>query len=83
MEIRQVLREFIISTAPDEILEGIDDDYDLLDSGVMDSLLLMSVVTYLEEQHQVEFGVNDILPEHFRSINALSEFMNNRLTSNS
>ena len=50
------------------------DDFDLIESGTIDSLFMMSLVTYLEQQHQVVFGMNDMVPKHFRSINSLSDF---------
>ena len=80
MEIQKALHNYIINErfagrAP----EKFDDDYDLIDSGTIDSLFVMGLITYLEQQYQFEFGLNDIVPEHFRSINTLSAFVNRQL----
>ncbi len=79
MKIQEALHTYIISErfagrAP----EKFDDDYDLIDSGTIDSLFVMGLITYLEQQYQVEFGMNDLVPRHFRSVNALSEFVKNK-----
>lgn len=79
MKIQQSLHNYIISErfagrAP----EKFDDDYDLIDSGTIDSLFVIGLITYLEQQYQVEFGMNDMVPRHFRSVNALAEFVQHK-----
>lgn len=80
MNIEQTLHDYIvqerfIGRAP----EDFDNDFDLIDSGVVDSLAMLNLITYLEEHYQIEFGGNDIVPEHFASVNALSEFVRGKL----
>lgn len=82
MELHEALRGYIIN----ELFKGklpkdFDDTYDLIDSGFMDSLSMMGLITYLEKQHQVEFGMNEIVPENLKSINALSVFIENKTSS--
>jgi acyl carrier protein len=75
MAIQDALRNYIINEGLDgQIPEGFNDDYDLIDNGIIDSLFMMNLVTYLEQQHQVQFGMNDMVPKHFKSINALAAF---------
>ena len=82
MDIHDDLRRYIINEAlKGTDPEGFDDDYDLIESGIMDSLFMMNLITYLGQQHQVEFGMNDMVPKNFKSINALSEFSRNKLAS--
>lgn len=73
MNLPQTLREYILN----EYLkgrppEGFDDDYNLIDDGIMDSLAIINTVAYLEKQYGIEFDDGDLVPEHFMSINALS-----------
>jgi methoxymalonate biosynthesis acyl carrier protein len=76
MNIQDALRNYIINEGlNNQIPEGFDNDYDLIDTGIMDSLFMMNLVTYLEQQHQVEFGMNDMVPKHFKSINTLAAFV--------
>jgi acyl carrier protein len=76
MSLKQELREHIIKQyLKGQIPEGFDDDYNLIDDGILDSLAIINLVDYLEKQYQIEFGDNDIVPEHFSSVNALAEFV--------
>jgi len=82
MEIQDALRNYIINEGFNgQLPDGFDDNYDLIESGTIDSLFMMNLVTYLEQQHQVEFGMNDMVPKHFKSINALSAFVRQKLYS--
>jgi len=81
MEIQTALRSYIV----DEVLagnppEGFDDDYELIETGIIDSLSTMNLVIYLEQKHAVVFGINEIIPRHFRSIRALSTFAQSKQT---
>lgn len=58
-----------------------DDDYDLIESGVMDSLLMMNLITYISRRYSVEFELNDLVPKNFSSISSLSSFLQSRLPS--
>ncbi len=85
MNIHNTIRNYIL----DQYLKGqepeyFDDDYNLIDDGIIDSLAIFNTVTYLEKQYDITFGEGDIIPEHFMSINALSAFVlkkQNELTS--
>ena len=55
------------------------DDYDLIETGVMDSLLMMDLITYVSRQYSVDFGPNDLVPKNFNSVSALCQFLEARL----
>ncbi len=76
MNLQQTLREHIINQyLKGQIPTGFDDDYNLIDDGILDSLAIINLVDWVEKNHQIEFGDNDIVPEHFTSVNALAEFV--------
>lgn len=54
------------------------DDFDLIESGTIDSLFLVRLITYLEQEFPVQFRMNDFVPKNFKSVNALSELMKTR-----
>jgi acyl carrier protein len=54
---------------------GFDDTTDLVTEGVMDSLAIMSLLTYLEGAHGAKIEVGDIIPENFSSVNAIAAFL--------
>ena len=76
MNLPQALREYILNQyLKGQAPEGFDDDYNLIDAGIMDSLAIINTVAYLEKQYGIEFDDGDLVPEHFMSINALSAFV--------
>jgi len=80
MKIEDALRTYIINDRFDgQAPTTFDNNFDLIDSGTIDSLFIMDLITYLNQQYQIEFGANDIVPRHFRSVNALSEFVRSQV----
>lgn len=76
MKLQQSLRNYILDQClKGHVPEGFDDDFKLIDAGVMDSLTIINTVTYLETQYDITFDDGDIVPEHFMSINALVTFV--------
>jgi len=76
MDIPQDLREYLLQKyLKGQPPEGFDDDYNLIDDGLIDSLGMLNLVNYMEKHYQIEFGDHDIVPEHFVSINAMLGFI--------
>lgn len=79
MEIQEAIHNYIIiERFAGQVPQNFDDEYDLIDSGTIDSLFVMGLITYLEQQYKIEFGMNDMVPRHFRSVKALSEFVRSK-----
>lgn len=64
-------REFMTGTAP----EAIPLDYDLLESGVVDSLGLLKIVSYIEETLQISIEPEAMLPDNFRSLASMLDLL--------
>ena len=68
-EIKQTIREFIVSTClPGESPENLRDDTPLLSSGILDSLATVTLVSFLETRFSIELNVYDTSIEHFDKI---------------
>ena len=71
-EIREhILSHYLKGQAP----EGFDENYPLIDEGILDSLALMKLIAWLEKRFSIEFGDHDIVPGHFGSVHALAGFI--------
>jgi len=57
----------------------ISDDTDLLKSGILDSLSLMKLVVFIEEQFGIVVGETELIPNNFVSVNAISQFVSAKL----
>jgi acyl carrier protein len=51
---------------------------DLLEGGLLDSILVMDLVSSVEKQFAVTIGCGDISPRNFRSIRALAALVESR-----
>jgi acyl carrier protein len=79
MDIERATERFLI----DEILFGsrtsIDPDESLVTSGILDSLALLRLVTYLETQFGVTFEDGEVIPNHFETIHAIKTLVESKL----
>ena len=76
MNLLQVLREHIINQyLKGKEPEGFNDDYNLIDEGILDSLAIMNLIAWLEKHFSIEFDEGDIVLENFSSVNALLGFV--------
>lgn len=60
---------------PDFPLQEIDGDLSLVESGLIDSLALLQIITYLEQTYGIDFREKGIDPGELRSVNAILEFI--------
>jgi acyl carrier protein len=60
---------------------NIDGDIALVREGVIDSIELMQVVTFLEEHFEIEVAETEILPANFRSLNTMAAFIDGKLAN--
>ena len=64
---RYIAEEFL----PDTPAEAIPDDLNLIESGVVDSLGLLKIVAFLEEDLRLSIAPEAVLPENLSSIEAI------------
>ncbi|WP_432094678.1 phosphopantetheine-binding protein [Streptomyces sp. bgisy100] len=67
---RFLIDEYALDITPDELA----DDYDLLASGVIDSLGLLTLVSWLESTFGLDMDTLDIAPDNFRTVAAIDAF---------
>jgi acyl carrier protein len=59
--IRETVRGFILNNfLPGEDASNLTDSTELKESGILDSLSTLKLVTFLEEQYKVEFEADDL-----------------------
>jgi acyl carrier protein len=75
-DVKDRLRKFI----DDEVLFGegtLTDDQDLL-GGVLDSLALLQFVEHIESEFGFEVADADMVPDNFRTLNAVESYITSR-----
>ncbi len=80
MDVAQTIERFII----DELMMGdskvsLDYNESLVEKGVIDSLSLLRLISFVEEQFGVTVEDDEVLAENFESINVTTAFVQNKL----
>jgi len=76
MTIQFTLERFIL----DEILYAdkntrLDPDQSLLQSGILDSLGILRMVAYIEDQYGVNVDDGEVVPANFQTLNDMTAFL--------
>ncbi|MGW5049989.1 phosphopantetheine-binding protein [Actinokineospora sp. NPDC004072] len=75
-EIKGLVAGFVVAEfAPDVRPGDIADDFDLLDSGVVDSLGLLRLIAWVGERFAIPVAELPLTPDQFRSVAAVAAFV--------
>lgn len=69
---RETIRSFILSSIP---VGSLDDDANLFESGIVNSLFAVQLMTFIEKTFAIEMGRDDLEIENFKSVNATTAFV--------
>lgn len=77
------MRDKIRNIVIENLLNGkeVAGDQDLLISGMIDSLGVMRLVRLLEAEFDIKIPAEDVVIEHFGSINMLAAYMETRIST--
>jgi acyl carrier protein len=76
MKILQELERFILTeVAVDLDKTSLGPDEDLLEQGIIDSLGVMTLIAYIEQNFGVEVTDEDVVPENFQTLRGIAAFI--------
>jgi acyl carrier protein len=75
---KNVLKKFISDTSFANI-EKIKDDTLIFREGIFDSMGLMTLITYLEDNFKIQIQDTDLVEENFESVNAIYGFLEKKV----
>jgi acyl carrier protein len=55
-----------------------DENTNLIERGIIDSMSLVRLISFLEENYEIQVQDEDIVPENFSSLNKISTFISER-----
>lgn len=73
------IRSFIDQKFPLARRRKIHDNDNLLETGVIDSLGVLEIVTFLKDEFSLAIEDDDLTPENFQSISAIAGFVDQRV----
>jgi acyl carrier protein len=75
VEIIESIRRFLCEKLGIAEAARVDADAPLVRKGVVDSVELMQVVTFLEATYAISVEDSEIVPRNFRSLQAMADFV--------
>lgn len=69
---KRIVREILEEINP---YEEFNDQTNLIETGLIDSLAIVFLVTELEERHHIKIDEKIVIPQNFESINAISDLL--------
>ena len=70
--VREAVTRFLLSSIN---LTKLNDEDDLFESGIVNSLFAVQLMTFLEKTFSIEVGMDDLDIENFKSVNATTAFV--------
>ena len=84
MEVREQIREFLMNELKEQgFHEGIGDDESLIDADIMDSLGVLTTISFLEEAFGIMSSEDELDRKNFKSVNAIVQFTEKKLRQQS
>jgi len=72
------IRAYLIEHFPSARDHALGDDDHLLANGILDSLGVLDLVGYLEQEFGIAVSDDDLLPEHFETLRRLTAFVEDK-----
>jgi len=72
------IRGFLVSSFGQRVAECGDTD-SLLENGIIDSIGVLELVSYIEQRFGVTVTESEMMPENFDSVSAIAAFLARRL----
>lgn len=80
MDTTEILRDYIVQERLlGRIPAGFDDNFDLLDAGILDSLAMTNLVVFIEEKFQVHIEDHELVPANFESVVTITSLVKSKL----
>ena len=70
--IKETVKRFILSSIA---IADLDDDDNLFESGIVNSLFAVQLMTFIEKTFAIEVEMDDLDIENFKSLNATTAFV--------
>jgi acyl carrier protein len=74
------IKAYLIEHFPSARDHALGDDDHLLANGILDSLGVLDLVGYLEQEFGIAVSDDDLLPEHFETLRRLTAFVEDKQT---
>jgi len=79
MDSKAAIKEFILTQIhKDRDNSEIEDTDPLIDMGIIDSMAIMKLLSFLEEKFQIQIGGDELIEENFKTLNAITDLVESK-----
>lgn len=78
MKTKEEIKNYIIEASLEDS-KKVKDDTLIFDTGLLDSMGLLFLIEFLNENYQVEVDDDELNPKNFESINSIVDFVEGKL----
>ncbi len=78
--VNERIESFIMSKFPQARKRRIGQSDNLLESGIVDSLGVLDLVTFLQQEFAIEISDDELTPENFQSMENISTFVHSKMS---
>jgi acyl carrier protein len=80
MKTNEIIRQYIVSELVADGGEIPEHDTDpLIESGIIDSFGIMSLLSFLEEKFSIQISTEELLPENFETVATISALVDSKI----
>jgi acyl carrier protein len=72
---KEQIRQFVMENAEQKGITQVSDDESLMASGIIDSLGIFRLVSFLEDTFRIRVGDDEIVHDNFQSVNHIESFV--------
>jgi len=80
-EIRDTIRQYIVDSILFGDAGGLEDTVSFQQSGVLDSVGFLEVITFVEKQFGIQIVDGDLVPENFDTVSRIADFIHDKLNA--
>jgi acyl carrier protein len=77
----QAMERFFAETLPAAAVGNLSEDLQLLDSGLLDSLSMLQLTTFLSDEFAISFEDEDFTAENFATAGSVAALVASKITS--
>lgn len=77
--IKKEIKEFIIENFLFGNANGLQDDTSFLEEGIIDSTGVLELVTFMEENYDIQVNDDELIPENLDSINNVTSYLERKM----
>ena len=79
METKQMIRDYILNElVQDKQHADLSDSDQLIENGVIDSLGIIKLIGFLEDNLSIQVGDDELIPENFASVETISALVDSK-----